>query len=331
MAVSIVLVRALVDLLARRGVDTGVFLGRAGLDAAGLDDLERRIELPVFVGAIEEAMALAREPALGLRWAERFDDRMMAPLAPLVAHAPTLGDGLERLLRYGRLLIDDLPVEILEGDTTTAIRVLPLPGASPAARRLMAEVSVGGLYGLVRGGPLVTTPITLAFAHAAPAYAAEYRAIFGDRVRFGQPFPELRLDRAHLGAASPFRDDEVSEVLATVAEQRLVRLGFADGNAARVRALLEASPQPHRRPMTEVARELGMSVRSLRRRLTDEGVAFDALVSEAFASVAMRRLRDRSESIASVAEALGFADVSAFHRAFKRSTGKTPGAVRSSD
>jgi AraC-like DNA-binding protein len=80
--------------------------------------------------------------------------------------------------------------------------------------------------------------------------------------------------------------------------------------------------------MDQVARELAMSPRTLRRRLATEGLTFERVRDDVLAAIARDRLRDRRQSIAEVAYVLGFSDVRAFNRAFRRWAGVTPGEYR---
>jgi AraC-like DNA-binding protein len=80
--------------------------------------------------------------------------------------------------------------------------------------------------------------------------------------------------------------------------------------------------------METVARALGVSARSLRRRLAEEGTSFREVVDAALGALAKRLVSDQDGPIEAAAYAMGFSHPSAFHRAFKRWTGATPAATR---
>ena len=84
---------------------------------------------------------------------------------------------------------------------------------------------------------------------------------------------------------------------------------------------------PHRVAMRKVARGLGISVRSLHRRLTEEGQSYVSLANEASALLAKQLLVNEGRTIHEAAHTMGFSDVSSFHRAFRRWTGTTPRAL----
>jgi AraC-like DNA-binding protein len=105
----------------------------------------------------------------------------------------------------------------------------------------------------------------------------------------------------------------------------------SDAGLSRRVAQLLAAGDPRSMPSLEiVARELGMSVRSLRRKLAAEHASYSKLLESARASAAKRLLQDPRASIQEVAFALGFATPSAFHHAFKRWTRLTPQQYRAS-
>jgi AraC-like DNA-binding protein len=102
------------------------------------------------------------------------------------------------------------------------------------------------------------------------------------------------------------------------------------GHSERLREYLLAHAAPAQLDMETVARKFGMSVRSFRRRLSEEGVTYGVLVDEALVILAKRLLDDPHKSIQDAAYGIGFSEASAFHRAFKRWTGMTPKQYRDS-
>ena len=86
---------------------------------------------------------------------------------------------------------------------------------------------------------------------------------------------------------------------------------------------------PHGKTRTsEIARELGVSQRTLARRLAEEGLTFSELLDSLRSDLANRHLADRDLAISQIAWLLGYRDVGAFSHAFKRWTGKAPGKAR---
>jgi AraC-like DNA-binding protein len=131
-------------------------------------------------------------------------------------------------------------------------------------------------------------------------------------------FPRAWLDRPQL-----YRSPDLHSLLKSRAESTLGRLEREATQTARVQQIL-AAQSPRQLTMDEVARELGISRRSLRRHLAAEDTSFAELAERHRISAAKRMLESRGSSIQETAYALGFAAPAAFHRAFKRWTGMTP-------
>jgi AraC-like DNA-binding protein len=147
-------------------------------------------------------------------------------------------------------------------------------------------------------------------------------------VQFDQPHTELVFERALLDLPSPFQDEGAHEAFSALAQQRITRLIEGPSYALRVREHLLKRGYKTRLNMEGVARGLGMSVRSLRRRLDAEGKSYNEIESEALATLAKHLLRDKQLTIQETAHEMGFNNTSTFHRAYKRWTGSTPQAAR---
>jgi len=230
----------------------------------------------------------------------------------LVWLSATLGDALARAVKhYG--LITRRSVLQLDGS-----RITSTPVAGQPRGRILTELPFASLALRAReatGG--VFAPRAVRFAHAGEN-DARYREVFRVHVTFGASADEVDLDPAQLVLPLIGSDPLTLETLEAKVQQLTPAREptFAD----RVRRLaidqLEASPD-------ELAAQLGMSARTLRRRLDEEGVSFRDVVDDVRRDLA-DELLGKGKTVKEVAFALGFSEPSAFSRAYKRWSGKAP-------
>jgi AraC-like DNA-binding protein len=325
---SIRIVRGVVEAVEQVGVSRVELLRSAQLDPAQLDCEEASVPCAVVYRLCEAALDLTRDPALGLHWSQRLAGSTFNPVSHLVAHAATLRQGFESLHRFHRLLSDQPSFRLSERADKATVQCFNLGGASLRMQRFASEMLVLGVFRLIRSFCAQARVDTVSFEYAQPEYHAEYTRAFELTPRFEQPFTCIVFDRALMNMGSPYKDEDVHDALRAIAERRILKLTQHTPFTSRVRDLLVEQAHTHQPDMSRVARALGLSRRSLRRRLVAEGSSYKAIVQEALAIVAKRYLRDKRLTIQETAYEMGFADTSTFHRAFKRWTGKTPSAYR---
>jgi AraC-like DNA-binding protein len=324
MGVSGVMVRVLVDAVERAGVARNDLLRSAGIDAARLVEADARFELKEFATVQMRAMDLTHDEALGLHIVERIHDGAFDLISHLVVHAPTLREALGLCLQFQPLVIDDALMTLNETDTTAVLRC-HLPRTSERADRMLAEFSMAGLTRMVRVfGGAGAAPQAASFEHARPGHHREYARLFGDAVSFGQPTTALVFDRAVLDRAQLHQHPELYGVLRSQAQRALDRVAAELGPVDQLKRYLLARPPARIPDLSTAARDLGVSARSLRRRLAEDGTTYRSVVRAILANSAVLLLRDPRQTIQQTAHALGFGNVGAFHRAFKRWTGLTP-------
>lgn len=330
MSVSVTLVRALVEEVARAGRDPDAFLRAARIEPAVLADADARLTFSRYSGAQRLAAEWTGDPALGLHLGERAPLAAYHMIGLLSAHCSTLRQAFAMLARYRRLLFDGAAPAMAEDGEQAELRYAFRYGRGPADR-MGAEFTVAATVQIGRMClGRAAAPLEVAFEHPTPAHVEEYRRVLGAPVRFDADATRIRFARALLDAPLLHANPDLCEVLAGEAERKLAGLASAPLRD-KVRALAveeDAVGRAQRRPMEEVARRLALSERSLRRRLAEEGSSYAAVVEEAIAELARRRLRDLGTPIKRVADQLGFSEASAFHRAFKRWTGMTPQEYR---
>jgi AraC-like DNA-binding protein len=312
--------------LQRLGVDPDELCRDIGADPEVLRAADSRVSVVVLARLWLSAERMLRDPMIGLHTAEAIGPSGLFHY--LTMTQSTVGRGIASLISSTRLASDNLVMTLDRAPATTVIGIhfsfRSGPGVAQSAEYVCGLLA-SHLY-LTTGGRLV--PDRVDFTHRARGPEAEYRRIMRSQVRFERADTRLEIPTAALDW--PLRTDnpEVARFLSDQAQRDLAALDQGD-LAARVGAYL-------RRMFTEAgddslecaAASLGMSPRTLQRRLRDEGTSFRKVHDNARREIASDFLADPSLSISEVADRLGFADVSAFDTAFKRWTKRTPRAYR---
>jgi len=304
-----------------------------GLDAAVRADPDARVAAPLLFRAFELAEAACGDPYVGLHIAEHGPPGRLDVLLHLAANSPTIRDAILRICAYVRLINEaaELSLEVHGRDAAMVFVPRGIVVAPPAAGlRAYFEISTGTCARQLRlalGEP--NAPIEARFAVPPPADVAPVERFFRGPVAYGRTRTEVRFPATWLAMRPRGANPDVGQVLERYARALAARLPADDATTAeRVRIELARLPGPSAASIEMIARALGVSTRTLQRTLAAEGTTFRRVCDEVAAVVARRHLEERKLSIAEVALLLGFDDVSAFSRAFRRWTGTSPARFR---
>lgn len=327
--VSNVLARTLCEAAEARGVRVQQLRAAALSGSLGPGDAAF-LDLDQFARLLEAAVSQTGDPAFGLHWGERALFTNFGIVAAVAQWAPSPRRALMALTHFQGLLFQGRPIASFEVRGRTAVLRYETDWFPRAARRAWAEFVVVGTFELLKQlCGRQTTSATLFFPHSAPAYEHEYRRILGNSIAFDRDCCMVEFETASLDRALPQFNERLNEAVTFEANCELARIEGTQRCSERVHEqLLTACPTVP--AMDDVARKLGMSGRTLRRRLKQEGTAFPTLVAEALRDRALQMLGDPKASVKEIAYRLGFATPNAFHRAFKRWTGSSPSVVRAS-
>lgn len=324
--ISMVFVRALADVVQQRGISPDVLIDRDH-DALQAEAAERSLSMTEFQSLFTRAIQLTGDPALGLHCGLHASESAFGLMSPLVSHAPTLRHALALTIQFQSLLSESVHVKLVEH--TGIARLRCELERDVCGHRSFVELIVAGLLRMVRQFGCTQSDIrAVCFEHARPAYYPAYGAVFGGAERFSQAFIGIEfatraLDRPHL-----HRHAELHKLIVSQAERSLQRRWRTPSCAERVRKLMNCRPVAKLPDMATAAQELGLSVRSLRRRLEEERTSYRELTQAALHETACSMLRNPSVTLQAVAHELGFADATAFHRAFRRWANVTPAEYR---
>jgi AraC-like DNA-binding protein len=322
-AVSGVLLRALADVSLQHGISPEALFQEEEKVFMACEPVETRVPLSEYRRLLGRAIALTGEPAIALRAGHYASESAFDLLAPLVAHVPTLRDGIREIRQFQSLFFTGAYLHLTEHSGVARLR-WEFPRAHEPSDRCIAEFLMAGMVRMLRAFGCGRGDLHAArFEHRAPSYRQAYSSIFQGTERFsdkltGLEFAAHLLDRPHLHS-----NPGLQTLIRAEVERRLARVSRPTTLVDRLRAYLRNQPAARVPDMAEAAQDLGVSVRSLRRRLSEEGLSFRVLIQELQCAHACAMLRNADLTLQGVAHALGFADAASFHRAFKRWTGRT--------
>lgn len=302
---------------------------RVSVDAAVLQDVDGRVPATIVRTLWDELPRACGDDWFGMNLAESVPDSSLGIVAYVVQHAPTLGQGFVASVRYARLL-QDVAACFVEPTARGGLRFVQEPRAGgPVPPRHAVEFGFARAILMARRSTGVRiVPQAVRFAFARPPTIDRYAELFGSRLTFGGARNELELDAATLALPQREADPSLRATVEQRARALLERLAPGSAFSGRVAVAVGVAIQRGSVDLGAVARELEVGSRTLQRRLASEGRTFRSVVDDARGELAKQYLADRSQSLAQVALILGFSEQAAFHRAFVRWTGKTPGQFR---
>lgn len=238
----------------------------------------------------------------------------------------TLGEAMLRFARYNRLVYDGNPIAMdMQGEEVSISWGIEYgrPG------QLADETAIAAFTTISR--QLVAqelTPLAVNFVNPEPAELQAYTDFFQCPVSFGHSITSVRFAADFLRLPVRNSDPALRQLLEQQAEAQLEALPdtgrFGTSlNQALIHCLHDGNPG-----LETVAQRLGLSVRTLQRRLGEQGLNFQALLDRTRAELARRYLGDPGLSLADIALLLAFSEQSAFNRAFKRWYGESPRRYR---
>jgi AraC-like DNA-binding protein len=324
--VSVRFVRLLALALEARGVDVGAFLGGLNVERATLDDPDARLLTRIDDALWTEAERLSGDACIGLHLGEHIPLSAFDIMSYTLRSSPTLRGAFERLARYIRLLHDvaEIGVHAQRGSARVSFRLGP--AGTP---RQQGEFTLAVFIGFCRratGTDVV--PRAVEFSHAAPADVTEHERIFRSPLLFGRSSTALVLPREALDLPLAEADPGLLSLLERQIHELVARLPQGESVGDRARRLLAGELSGGEPTVETIARRMRMSPRTLHRRLKEEGGSFRAMLDGLRRDMAARLLAEDQMPIAEAAFLLGFSEASAFHRSFKRWTGRTPAEYR---
>jgi AraC-like DNA-binding protein len=318
--------RTILDALVDKGIDASAVLDEAGIGLEEFSDPNGRFPASSSDRLWGVATRHAKDPAFGLSVSHYVKYTTFHGLGFAMMASSTLREALQRLVRYNHVVTDATDLRLDVSGTSARLTLLVADGhPPPAPEAIDAAMSL-----MVRTCRFLTArtfaPIDVEQTRPAPADPEPYTTFFGCPVRFSAPFEALTFDARVLDRPIEMSNPELARLNDEAVRAYLERVktgSVVDQVRARLATRLTDRPTP-----ASVAKGLGLSQRSLQRRLKERGTSYEEILTEVRKDLACEYLRQERYSITELAFILGFEDASAFARAFRRWMGKSPSCFR---
>jgi AraC-like DNA-binding protein len=304
-------------------------LANVGLSSSLLQVPQARVSAKHY-GALWRAIAAALDDEFFGQDSRRMKVGSFAMLCHAVLSCKTLGQALDRSLRFYAIILDDISGSA-ERDAKEARIVLHGHAAGVSQRVFAHELLLMLLYGVScwlvgRRIPILRTE----FSYPEPAHSAEYRLMYCADLRFNRPNTLLAFEASYLDLPVVQNERSAKEFLRTAPESILLKYKNISSLSARVRRRLRQVLPGTVPDFEQLAAEMSMTPATMRRRLHEEGESYQSIKDQLRRDLAISYLSHSKRSVMDIALELGFSERSAFHRAFRKWTGASPGEFRRS-
>jgi AraC-like DNA-binding protein len=292
---------------------------------AGIEALEEDGRTPIATvhELLRGAILITGDEDIGLKATELIEVGDYGALEYAASTAQTAGEAFAVIGRYMHLINDALTFSIrVEGEH--AIIAFENAVVMPRAAE---DFELGAFFAAARArNPDLRWPFEVRFVHEAPSDTEIYQRVFTAKasVRFAQAYAGFLFPREALTERLPTADPRLHAVMRSHADRLLQELPKVESLTARVREQLMNGVASGTATLADVASALHLSERTLARKLEHEGTSFKNLLEDLRRRLALRYVGDSDLAFSEIAFLLGFSQVAAFHRAFKRWTDQTP-------
>jgi AraC-like DNA-binding protein len=325
--IAICFVAAALQSVRARDLNADELLANVGLSSTLLQMPQARVSAKHY-GALWRSIAIALDDEFFGQDSRRMKAGSFAMLCHSVLSCKNLGQALDRSLRFYGLILDDISGALVRDDGEARI-VLRERTAGANQRVFAHELLLMLLYGVScwlvgRRIPILRTE----FSYAEPAHSAEYRLMYCADLRFNKPNTVIAFDASYLDLPVVQNERSLKEFLRTAPESILLKYKNSSSLTARVRRRLRQFLPGELPDFEGLTDQLNMTPATMRRRLHEEGASYQSIKDQLRRDLAISYLSHSSRSVMDIALELGFSERSAFHRAFRKWTGASPGEFR---
>jgi len=309
------------------GLDTLPLLRQAGLTRAMMDNPERMLPAKSVIGLLEESARASGCETFGLMMAQRRKISDIGNISLLIVHQPTLRQAIGIVAEYRNRINSTLTLQLEDHEQIAFLRE-QIALSAPQSVRQVSDLALGVLYKMCRSIMAESwRPQCVCFSYERPSSdRLVHERLFDCPLQFGYEFDGIVIERGDLDRPLPGADEALAEH-ARELFSALVNPGsrsIADEVEQSIRLLMPSG----RATIGEVALSLGMNIRTLQRRLVEEGSSFSELLDRVRIQQLGTHFANRQLKLTDVAHLLGYAGLASFSAWHRARFNKTPSEGR---
>ena len=323
--------KSLFDCLLMAGIDASILSQESGLDYAALQQQDHRVPLEKHVQLWHTAGRIIGStcPEFALQLGVAIKPEHSGIVGNVFMQAANLLEAATQVARYSRLIAESDQWQTEEksnGIVEIVYRIQPAEFYTQyAVERVFATAVTWNRYFLQDDN---VHPLQVCFKHDTPVHLEHYQRLFQCPLIFGADDNRIQFCKKTLERPNPQPNHYLQQILIAHADRLQSQLPQDLLMTQTVKDLILATLPSVQLDMAKVADHLGLSRKTLYRRLKAEGSSFQMVFDQARKQLAAKHLSESMLSVEGVAFMLGFAEASSFHRACKRWFGLSPKAIR---
>ena len=317
-----------------QGASFDKLISLSGHSPEALSKEDLQVSAQVYNAVLEEAVALTKDNYFGLHASENMNLSAAGLIVQITQSSSTVKEALDYCCEFSNLGCKSIPMNLVEGDDFFKLAFIPdriWATNSP----LSAKHTIDGMMAFtIREFHTLTRqkyyPAKIELGFERPKDITEYERVFQCPLEFGKKDTVMFFKKEHLSLPVITSNYDLLKVLVAHANEKLAQIKEKDGFYFVVKRSVMNLVKPEFPTVDQVAANLNLSVRTLQRRLSEEGYTYKEIIEVLRKDMALSYLKKPEISIKEVAYLLSYADPSVFIRSFKRWTGETPKAYRES-
>jgi AraC-like DNA-binding protein len=313
-----------------RGADLHELCARLNLPVNGLNDSEKTIDFETSYLTWEYAVKMTHDPLLGLHIGESTNPSVLGLIGHLMQSSPDLISAFRNVCQYAEVATDMFQYQITEQGNKIFLRFEPTSvwlSASPQSAKQAVEQAMAGtlhVFYLLSGREIL--PAQTKFNYKRTTTVSEHERIFSCPLSFNAGINELTFERAQLEVPVLSYDRSLFSVFDRMLKEKKERKNLSLSTQLKQIMLTDFKGQV---PSIDIlSSKLHLTSRSLQRKLKEEKTNFRQVAKQFQSEVAVKLLASPHTKIKEVSHLLGYSEVSAFRRAYKSWTSKTPSQAR---